>query len=91
MPCGHYCPGVSTPPPVPHPLASAVADAGHTVATGLLPGGGAASAVLGASIILGMFTGVIALETHRSPWVGMVVGFLTSLVVLTALHALAVA
>ena len=69
----------------------AVTEVGHASAAGLLPGGGAASAVIGAAIVLGIFAGVIALETRHNLWVGMVVGFLLSLVILTALHAAYVA
>jgi len=38
-----------------------------------------------------MLSGAIALETRHNLWAGMVVGFLASLVILTALHAAFVA
>jgi hypothetical protein len=64
---------------------------GHVTAAGLLPGGGAASAVIGTSIIVGLFAGVVALEIRRNLFGGMVVGFVASVVVLTLLHAAFVA
>jgi hypothetical protein len=64
---------------------------GHATAAGLLPGGGAASAIIGTSIIVGLFAGAVALEVRRNLFGGMVVGFVASVVVLTLLHAAFVA
>lgn len=82
---------MSIPTTSPYRLITTATEMGHTTAAGVLPGGGAASAVLGASIVLGMLSGAIALETRHNLWAGMVVGFLASLVILTALHAAVVA
>jgi len=74
---------VSTPATGPNRLINAATEMGRATAAGVLPGGGAAAAVLGASIVLGMISGAIALETRHNLWTGMVVGFLASLVILT--------
>jgi len=58
-------------------------------ASGVLPTGGGAVAIIIGSIFVAVIVAVVAIETNRNPYGWMVVGFVASFVIISAIHALA--
>ncbi len=56
-------------------------------AASLIPTGGGAVAILIVSMIIGIICGVVGIEMHHNVFGWMISGFVTSLIVISAIHA----
>jgi hypothetical protein len=65
-----------------------LAASGYAQAGGIIPRGGPAIAIFIAGIFVAVVVAIVAMETQRKPFVWAVIGFVATVVVASAVHAL---
>jgi hypothetical protein len=55
---------------------------------GIIPQGGPAIAILVAGIFVAVISAIVAMEKHRKPFLWAIVGFVVTIIVVSAVHAM---